>query len=226
MAAADEVLRRQLVVTSPDGEPAHAIAPHVVRRVAVALREAGARLEDPAATKGCAFVTAVAHDRPLTLTVGRASEGDGIVVRMDVMRSAGARAAVIAMPITLAASLAVSWFAGGRALLVVGLLGGAVLALGVGMAVFFAARRSPAPSGADRIAAARIHRTTLPALTTAIEALGLDVAASDGSRIGGVDDPLVQASSTEVGEEALQIGDEAAWTRLMRDAVGSVAPDA
>lgn len=219
-------MRQQLVVTSPDGDPPHAFAPHVVRRVAVALRETGAELDDPAATKGCAFVTGMANGRPVTVIVGRTSDGHAVGVRLDVMRAAGARAAVIAMPVTLAVVLVTAWFTAGRELLLPAMVVGSLAALGVSMAVFFRARRTPTPAGADQMAAARIHRTTMPALTRAIEGLGLSADASDSLEIGGVDQPLVRASSTEVGAAALDVGDEAAWTRLMRDAVGSVARSA
>jgi hypothetical protein len=218
----DDPMRRQMTVTSTDGEPPHELAPHVVRRVAVAMRETGAMLDDPAAAKGCAIVTGVADGRPITVVVGRSSDGHAVAVRLEVMRSAGARAAAIAMPITLAVVLALSWFVAGRDLLLPALLVGLPVALGVGMGVFFRAVKATTPTGADQMAAARIHRTTWPALTSAVEGLGLCASDAPALEICGLDVPLEQASSTESGAEALAIGDGAAWTALMRDAIGSV----
>ena len=200
--------RREWIVEGADGASAHDLARHVVSRVGTVVRNQFDRYDGVKVHHGNVVFGGAHESHLLSVICGRDEVSGRLAIRVQVQGNLGARWAVVVFPaVTLVTLITCAKFVGGAPGLLGGLVLGLVLGALAGFATFSYASRLAGARG-DRGRMAGIAGTIHRALEQSLSSLDLRLTAAD-TRFNGFD------GATETPD--------AAWSRVLDDAVGALA---
>ena len=212
--------RLELKVRAVSDEPPWELAPHVLTRLVRVLIEQGSSYRGARVERGIAAITAGVGARTVTAALGYDIDRDGLLLRLE---HEDRRPAWLSVATIVLVTSAATW---GLLLRVedgqeaARLMGAALLvALIAGLVVFHLARAVLARGGSPT-------RGPLSELDDALRAelgpLGVEVEAVTGGRMYGLDVEPGRARASEIGDDALRVGDMNAWNRVMYRAIGAI----
>jgi len=196
--------------------------PHVVRRVAASMKQVGGPVTEPRISGASVVFTAMLGTNLALVEVGPDLSRGRPAVRVRLESVRGFKLVLAQFPLVFLLSLVVAvtlhpegawWLWGGGVGLVLGTLG---LVYGTRWV------RSPPREGTRAYARmeAQLERVSR-AMDRVCQDLGL-VAHACEVRILGLDDDGARALTGETGEDALRMGDVAAWAQLLDTALAEV----
>jgi hypothetical protein len=213
---------RAVLITGPsESEPSEWVV-HLVPRLLQSLRGPARDYGKVFAAEGCAVVDFSEQGLLARLLIARDLTSGEVAVRIEVEDGVAARVALALAPLLwLGLFFGIRWLFGGAFGNLSGLVGGLVLALllsfGVYRAVrFWRTRRDLSGTPGDRVAAGALAR-----VERAAEGLGCRTRPAKVMLPGydGAAPKVVIGSAAE----RLAGGDGESWTRLLRDALSTVA---
>ena len=213
---------RAVLITGPSGSEASEWVGHLVPRLMQSLRGPTRDYGKVFAAEGCAVVEFKEQGLLARLLIARDLTSGEVAVRVEVEDGVAARVALGVAPVLwLGFFFGIRWLFGGAFGNLTGLVGGFVLALLLSFGLFRAVRfwrtgRDLSGTPSDRVAADALAR-----VERAAERLGCRTTPAKVA-LPGYDGAAPKVATGSLPER-LAAGDGESWTRLLREAVGTVA---
>ncbi len=213
---------RAVLITGPSGSEASDWVGHLVPRLMQSLRGPTRDYGKVFAAEGCAVVEFKEQGLLARLLIARDLTSGEVAVRVEVEDGVAARVALgVAPALWLGLFFAIRWLFGGAFGNLTGLVGGLVLALLLSFGVYRAVRlwrtrRDLTGTPGDLVATGALAR-----VERAAEGLGCRTTPATVA-LPGYDGAAPKVATGSLPER-LAAGDGESWTRLLREAVGTVA---